>query len=57
MWRDTMKESIDRHWACGCPIGDENCAYQKQEQDKDFGWWWHLAGQQAVKQEVEVSDE
>jgi len=24
-----------------------------QEQEQDFGWWWHLAGQQAVKQEVE----
>ena len=42
---------MERHWACGCPIGSKTCAYQnppkepkKDPQTTGFGWWWYLCG-------------
>jgi hypothetical protein len=64
-----MTEFIERHWACGCPIGSKTCAYQNEPEvkdnlviepeteDKGFGWWWHKCGQQATKEVVEVEDD
>jgi len=25
---------VPRHWACGCPIGSDKCAYQKEQAEQ-----------------------